>query len=140
MSNYLLGYTSAQKISLQVLFITSVLLYCMLLCLVIYNIYWFLYKQQRFRIYFISSFYTFAMLVIILRLAQYNLLMLVFYSDSSQIKRQEKTLVFAEAFDAVASYMTICVGLFQIVAMIVLTKQLQRFDDDKLTWYENKMY
>ena len=50
--------------------------------------------------------------------------MLVFYSDSSQIRRQEKTLVFAEAFDAVASYMTICVGLFQIVAMIVLTKQL----------------
>jgi len=62
--------------------------------------------------------------VIMLRLAEYNLLMVVFYSDSSQKTRQEKMLVFAEAFDAVASYMTICVGLFQIVAMIVLTKQL----------------
>ena len=36
--------------------------------------------------------------------------------------------------------MTICVGLFQIVAMIVLTMQLHRVEDEKLSKYEFKLY
>ena len=45
-----------------------------------------------------------------------------------------------EAFDAVASYLTICVGLFQIVAMNVLTMQLKRFDDNNVKIYETRLY
>lgn len=51
-------------------------------------------------------------------------MMVLFQDEHLTFSAQEKILVFAEAFDALASYMTICVGLFQIVAMIVLTLQL----------------
>jgi len=40
----------------------------------------------------------------------------------------------------VASYLTICVGMFQIVAMNVLTMQLKRFDDNNVKIYETRMY
>ena len=44
-------------------------LYMFLLALALYNTYFFLYRQKRWKIYFISVFYGFAYIVIIVRLA-----------------------------------------------------------------------
>jgi hypothetical protein len=117
----------------------AIIMYAGLLILSIYNIYWFLLKQGHSQILFIRSFYTLATIIIFMRLCEFSMLLIpLLANDSTQTS--EEYLVFSEAFDSLATYLTICVGLFQIVAMIVLTMQLRRADENKVKNYESRLY
>ena len=62
-------YTDAQLKAFKAMGIVQVIVYTLLLAMAIYNTYFFLYKQKRYRIYFITAFYVLAYLVILFRLA-----------------------------------------------------------------------
>lgn len=114
--------TKSQLITMEVLLCIGTLFYVGLLALDGYNLFWFLYKQGRSQIIFIKSFYSLTTLIIVLRISEFTLmLVLLFAAHNQSITTSERFMVFTEALDGVANYLTICVGLFQIVAMIVLT-------------------
>ena len=62
-------YTDAQLEAFKAMGIVQVIVYTLLLAMAIYNTYFFLYRQKRHRIYFITVFYVLAYLVILFRLA-----------------------------------------------------------------------
>ena len=62
-------YTDAQLKAFKAMGIVQVIIYTLLLSMAIYNTYYFLYRQKRYRIYFITVFYVLAYLVILFRLA-----------------------------------------------------------------------
>ena len=62
-------YTNGQITAFKVISILEIFLFSLLLALAAYNTFFFLYRQKRYRIYFISCFYGLAFLVIITRIA-----------------------------------------------------------------------
>ena len=62
-------YTDTQLKAFKVMGIVQVIIYTLLLAMAIYNTYFFLYRQKRYRIYFITVFYVLAYLVILFRMA-----------------------------------------------------------------------
>ena len=62
-------YTDAQLKAFRAMGIVQLIVYTLLLGIAIYNTYFFLYRQKRYRIYFITVFYVLAYLVILFRLA-----------------------------------------------------------------------
>ena len=62
-------YADAQLKAFKAMGIVQVIVYTLLLAMAIYNTYFFLYRQKRYRIYFITVFYVLAYLVILFRLA-----------------------------------------------------------------------
>ena len=65
--------------------ISSVIIFTAILALAIYNSYYFLYKQKRYRIYFITTFYIFATLTILTRLILSIILSYIFSNYDSYL-------------------------------------------------------
>ena len=107
------GYSKSQIVTMEVLLCIGTSLYLALLALDGYNLFWFLYKQGRSKILFIKSFYALTTLIILLRISEFSIMLVIFFSAHDEtVSTTEVWVVFAEALDAVASYLTICVGLF----------------------------
>ena len=107
------GFTHSQLITMEVLLCIGTFFYLGLLALDGYNLFWFLYKQGRSQILFIKSFYSLTTMIIVLRISEFTLMLVIIFSAHDEsISTTEVRVVFAEALDAVASYLTICVGLF----------------------------
>ena len=104
-----------------------------LLALTIYNSYHFLYKQKRYRIYFISAFYTMAYIVILSRLA--FAIMQTVLALSVDDDRRDKTMSRSATLgglllEILATYAKICLGFFQVAAIVILTLQVsQRYSE-----------
>ena len=64
-----LAYTDAQLKAFKAIGIVQLIVYTLLLAMAMYNTYFFLYRQKRYRIYFITVFYVLAYLVLLFRLA-----------------------------------------------------------------------
>ena len=60
--------------------IISIFLFTFLLCMAIYISYFFLYRQKRYRIYFVSCFYGFAYVIILARLTLAVLLTYIMFN------------------------------------------------------------
>ena len=71
------NYTTAEINAFITIGSIEIVLYTLLLLIASYNTYFFLIKQKRYRIYFITVFYMFAYLVSLSRLALASMLVLV---------------------------------------------------------------
>ena len=78
----------------------------------IYNSYYFLYKQKRYRIYFISVFYVFAYLVILFRIGIALLLTMVANDWSSYEGSLDKITLIGLVLEIGATYSKVCLGFF----------------------------
>lgn len=121
--------------------IIEIVLFTLLLTFAIYNTVYFLFQQKRYRIYFISIFYVFAYIVIVIRLAL--ALMLTFVAYHIERYRNDKelaeraTVVFL-SLEIVATYAKIGMGFFQVVAILILTLQVkEKFAEsiDTISWW-----
>ena len=119
-------YTKAQFTSIVALLITEVVLYILTLLFMAYITYWFLYRQQKYRIYFISSFYTLSGALVFLRLVL-TILVLVFteqYDATWQFNTEPKAkmLLAVLCIEAFATYFKVSIGLLLAAAIFLLTK------------------
>ena len=99
------------------------ILFAILLALAVYNTYFFLYKQKGCRIIYIRSFYAFSYVVISVRLAYSILLAVVFFENN-----EDAVFHFFYSFfvlQLIATYAKICLGFYQVVAIILLTLQVK---------------
>ena len=64
-----LDYSQTQFIAIVILLSIEMVLYLVTLIIMAYIVYWFLYRQQKYRIFFIVSFYVLSGALIVLRLA-----------------------------------------------------------------------
>ena len=83
-----------------------------MIALAIYNTFYFLIRQGRYRIYFITCFYGFAFIVIICRLVLAIVLLCVIFDYSSEYDLSGRTLLTFVALQIVAVYAKICLGFF----------------------------
>jgi hypothetical protein len=60
--------------------------------LLVYNCYWYVYKEGRSKVFFIFSFYIFALIIVISRFLNYVLLLIYFYDKD----HNSKTLLTAQ--------------------------------------------
>ena len=61
-------YSGSELMAFKIAGVTEISIYLFLLAIALYNSYFFLYKQKRFRIYFISVFYGLAYVILLTRL------------------------------------------------------------------------
>ena len=111
------------------------MLFLFLLLIALHNSYFFLYKQKRYRIYFITVFYTLAYIVILIRIAvAIDLIVLAIEDHRSveSISNYDKAIFLG--LETVATYAKISMGFFVVAAMIILTLQVrQKFIDSIIT-------
>lgn len=75
--------------------------------LLIYNCYWYFYKQERYKNFYVAAFYTFSFVIVISRLACYILLLIAFY----QPLFSPNDLLAAQTVQGVSIYADICLGM-----------------------------
>ena len=126
-------------IAFQIAGILSTILFMLLLLLAVYNTIFFLFRQGRYRIYFISCFYGFSYIVILMRLTLAIMLTCVIFNYANNgDKLTEKTLQTFVTLQIIAAYAKICMGYFQVVAIVILTLQVkQKYTDqiDKISYW-----
>lgn len=88
------------------------ILFSALLALAVYNTIFFLFKQGRYRIYFISCFYGFAFIVIVVRLVLAVMLTAIVYKYANGTELSPSTLQTFVTLQIVAAYAKICMGFF----------------------------
>lgn len=119
------SYTSGQLKAFVGLGSFELVLYVGLLAMALYNSYFFLYRQKRYRIYFIMVFYVFAYIVILMRIALSLMLIVIANNfDEYLADKGEKGVNAVLTFLVIeigATYAKICMGFFQAVAIIILT-------------------
>ena len=95
-----------------------------------YVIYWFLYQQQKYRIYFISSFYALSMALVLLRLTSTSLVLVFSYEYDADwefnTEKKAKSLLIVLCFEAFSTYSKVSIGLLLASAIYLLTHQVQQ--------------
>ena len=119
-----------------VLFWIATLLYGGCLALLGYNCYWYSYKQERYKNFYVAAFYVFSIIIVISRFASYLVLLVVFYQSSLH----SDTLLLAQTVQGIAIYADICLGMIQVAAMRVLTLQLRGEFPDSIERKEKQIY
>ena len=112
----------------MVLLIVEVVLYLFTLLSMAYITYWFLYRQQKYRIYFISTFYTLSGAQVFLRLV-FTVLVLVFTEQYDAVwlfntEPKAKMLLAVLCIEAFATYAKVSIGLLLAAAIFLLTNQV----------------
>lgn len=95
--------------------VIMLVLYGLLLGVAIYNTYFFLIKQRRYRIYFISVFYSTAFVVILARIALAVIVLIVAFNFNDYVddfSKRSKTLTIFLGIEIVATYAKITMGFF----------------------------
>ena len=105
------------------LVIIESILFAILLALALYNTYFFLYKQNGYRILYISCFYAFSYVVISVRLAYSIVLAVDFFENNQDAMNRFGYTSFV--LQLIATYAKICLGFYQVVAIILLTLQVK---------------
>ena len=118
------------------LFWIATLLYGGCLALLGYNCYWYSYKQERYKNFYVAAFYVFSIIIVISRFASYLVLLVVFYQSSLH----SDTLLLAQTVQGIAIYADICLGMIQVAAMRVLTLQLRGEFPDSIERKEKQIY
>ena len=103
------------------LFWVATLCYGAALGMLCYNSYWYIYRQNRYRSHYVMSFYIFSMIIIVSRFLCYLLLLVYYYESPSD----PDTAILAQNIQGISIYADICLGMFQVAAMRVLTLQLR---------------
>ena len=123
--------------------VVEIIMFFFLLVMALYNTYRFLYQQKRYRIYFISMFYIFAYFVIIIRIA---IAVMVVYIASDFVdyeeddKRASNTIYVFLTFEIIAAYAKVCMGYFQVAAIIILTFQVKQIFQDSIDSISKWLY
>ena len=120
-----LDYTEKQFKAFLALGVVELVLYTLLLGLAIYNTCFFLYKQKRYRIYFITVFYVLSYIVILVRIAL-AILVLMIAANGTHYESEQGTFMFVGlTLEIVATYAKIMIGFFQVGAIVILTLQVR---------------
>ena len=121
-------YSDGQLKSFLAIGIVELILFILLLAFAVYNTIFFLSRQKRYRIYFITVFYALSYIVIIIRIARAALLISYYVNieelRSDQQRANSATVLFL-GLEIVATYAKICLGFFQVAAIIILTLQVK---------------
>ena len=125
-------FTSGQIIAFKIFGILQVFLFASLLALAIYNTFYFLYRQRRYRIYFITCFYGLAYLVIVIRLILAIIVTIVSFKHSPGDKVSDTVFLTFVALQIGAAYAKILLGFFQVVAIVILTLQVKQLYPEKM--------
>ena len=102
----------------------------LMLAMAVYNTVYFLYKQKRYKIYFICVFYVVAYIVIFSRLTISVILTVFafnpdkFYTDDGKIEKN-MTVYILLVIEIIATYSKIIMGFFQVGAIVILTMQVK---------------
>ena len=67
------------ELSFGALFWTATICYGITLILLLYNTYWYIYRQKRYKSYFVLSFYIFSIIILVTRFLCYLLLVRFYY-------------------------------------------------------------
>ena len=121
-------YSDGQLKSFLAIGIVELILFILLFAFAVYNTIFFLCRQKRYRIYFITVFYALSYIVIIIRIALAALLISYYVNieelRNDQHKANSATVLFL-GLEIVATYAKICLGFFQVAAIIILTLQVK---------------
>ena len=122
-------YSAGQLTAFKVLGIVSFSFYSFLLAIALYNTFFFLYRQKRYKIYFITVFYGTSYIVILVR-SVLALIMVIVASDFASYQADEskasKMLAIFLTLEIAATYAKIIMGFFQVVAIAILTLQVKQ--------------
>ena len=119
-----ISYTAGELRAFKALGFVELFLYFGLLTMALYNSYFFLYRQKRYRIYFIMVFYVFAYIVILMRISLSIMLIAIASNFQEYVDDRGKGVNAVLTFLVIeigATYAKICMGFFQVVAIIILT-------------------
>ena len=125
----------------QALGIIETVFFSGLLLMALYNTYFFLYKQRRYKIYFITVFYALAFMVLVFRVALSILLVIVAFDYETYREGLASTshmLIIFLGLEILATYAKIVMGFFNVAAIIILTLQVkQKYVEsiDTITWW-----
>lgn len=110
--------TTEQYLSLKRLCVTEAVLYGLVLCGIIHNIYVYCYKQSLYKLVTVSLFYLFAVMAMVCRLVQFIYLI----SDAKNDKSLSPIMVY---FASYASYSKLCIGWILCLFMCELALCVQ---------------
>ena len=99
------------------LFWLATLCYGTGLLLLLYNSYWYLLPQKRYKSFYVASFYVFSFIILLSRFLNYVFLLKFYYENPPDYN----TVLLAQDIQGISIYADICLGMFQVAAMRVLT-------------------
>lgn len=96
-----------------------------MLAIALYNTFFFLYRQKRYKIYFITMFYVTSYIVVLARLVLAIITLIVAY-NTYLAEGRSKLILISLAIEILATYSKIIMGFFQVAAMVILTLQVKQ--------------
>jgi hypothetical protein len=112
--------TPVQYQSLKRLCVAETVLYGLVLCGIIHNIFVYCYKQSLYKLVTVSLFYLFAVMTIVCRLAQFSYL--IFEAKKDKNVQPNSAMVY---FASYASYSKLCIGWILCLFMCELALCVQ---------------
>jgi len=109
----------------RVLQCVEITVYSLTATLGAYNVKYFVIEQERYKIYFISSFYVLSLLVLISRILSFAFL-LVTYSGDEIGSKDTRWFRLASGFTTTATVAKVGLGYFQVVSMVLLTYEVNQ--------------
>src|SRR6056300_1464337 len=117
--------TDKQYSILSAVLAVDILAYTVTICFGLYNIWAFLIKQSKYKVYFLFMFYLFAMAVLISRLV-FSINFFIFDINKGYHSSDITPFLLGDQADFFATYCKACLGFFQLASILELVFRLRQ--------------